>query len=225
MTTQRRALEVQRAAVVAAAGVFDAKPSYEAASMADLREATGLSQGGLTHHFGSKDGIAHAVVEEQHRRSITLVKAALENPDMTGLEAAIRLSFEFADQLTHDPVVRAGIKLTISNNDGLDLDKDPWGDWTSATEHLLRRAADTGEIVLEDMNPADLALLFAGSFIGIHLLSEHRTMRVDLADRLGDFWTFNLRRVVRPAQLPRYLEYVVACQATVGTEQPTLTKA
>lgn len=117
MVKQARAVATRHQLVAAAAAVFDRR-GFDGATLGDIIEAgTGLSKGALYFHFQSKEELAAAVVQRQYEISL----AAVEEIAATGVSAfeqIVMLCHEMGRQIVDDPIVRAGIRLTLESSGG-----------------------------------------------------------------------------------------------------------
>src|SRR5438067_2304986 len=87
-------------AASAAAAVFGRR-GYGLASIAEIAAESGMTKGALYFHFPSKDDLARAVIEEQHRR--TMVDAAeILHRERPALETMVLLCTSLAHQLLSD---------------------------------------------------------------------------------------------------------------------------
>lgn len=195
MARQARAVWTRRQILAGAAAYFD-RCGYEGAGIAGIVESIGVTKGALYFHFSSKEGLAHALIGEQHRRSIAAVDAiaALDRP---ALEQVVMLSYEMARQMIEDPIVRAGIRLTLELS-ATDGPADPYLDWITACLALTERAIEQGD-VRESIDPAMLARFVVAAYNGVQLLSHVLTERRDLEQRLEQMWTLLLPGIV-PAE-------------------------
>lgn len=193
MPKQERAEVTRQAIVRGAAEVFD-RYGYAAATLADVIGHGGVTKGALYFHFKSKEDVARAVVEQQHRLSVTPTKAWLDQ-DENGLEAVIRATQLMSTQLMTNVVVRAGIRLTLEQGTFGVLQADPYVDWVSVIEQLLKRAIDEGD-VRSQVGPEALARFVCGAFTGIQTLSEVFTRRQDLRRRVEEMWAIVLPSLV-----------------------------
>ncbi|WP_128380007.1 TetR/AcrR family transcriptional regulator [Streptomyces cavernae] len=66
---QKRGVERRRAMVDAAIGLF-ARQGVRGTGVAAIAERAGATPSALIHHFGSKDGLVQAVLEEADRRAL-----------------------------------------------------------------------------------------------------------------------------------------------------------
>ena len=84
MVIQDRAKATRGAIVVGAAAVFE-EHGYGSASLTQVSETAGVTKGALYFHFQSKEDLARAVIEEQHRivvaESESILAGDLARPD------------------------------------------------------------------------------------------------------------------------------------------------
>ncbi|MEC3976058.1 ScbR family autoregulator-binding transcription factor [Amycolatopsis sp. H20-H5] len=183
--------EVTRGAIVrGAAEAFD-RFGYGGTSLSEVIAQAGVTKGALYFHFGSKEDLARAVIAEQQAWS---AGEYLEG-GAPGLEAVIRLTQLLAGRLTTDPIMRAGVRLTLENGTFGGALPDPHREWIDVTEQLLRRAAAEGDL-RASVDPAALARFVVGAFTGVQILSQVLTGRADLRARLREMWELLLPSVV-----------------------------
>ena len=200
MVKQARAEATREAIIRGAAEVFD-RFGYEATSLSDVMATAGVTKGALYFHFSSKEDLANAIIERQHLQSVGPAWGA---DDSGGLEAVIGLSHHLAAQLRADPVVRAGIRLTLETGTFTCTRPGPYQDWIDAVALLLKHAADAGEL-LASMEPERMARYFVGAFTGVQVLSEVLTGRADVHKRVQEMWELQLPALVPACRLPYYL--------------------
>lgn len=194
MVRQERAVVTRQQIVMAAAERFD-EAGYERASLAEIVDKSGVTKGALYFHFKSKDDLAAVVIEEQHAISMNAVSAILATAT-PALEQLVMFSHEMAREIVEDPIVRAGIRLTLeaSAEEG---PPEPYLDWIDACEGVFRRAIEEGD-VLDTVDPAELARYFVGAFTGVQLVANVLTRRTDLEERLDQMIGFLLPAIVPP---------------------------
>ncbi|QIX49348.1 ScbR family autoregulator-binding transcription factor [Rhodococcus sp. DMU1] len=188
MAKQVRAAVTRQQIVHAAAAMFDER-GFHGASFADILRDTGLSKGAVYFHFASKIDLAGAIVAEQHRRSIALVDA-IAGTEASTLEQIVMLCHGIGRQMIEDPVVRAGIRLTLELG-SLDKPAGPYLDWITACEAFGRRAVEEGDLDAH-LDPSMLAHFVISAFTGVQLLSDVLAGRVDLEERIDQMWTLLL---------------------------------
>ncbi|MFF0284489.1 ScbR family autoregulator-binding transcription factor [Rhodococcus aetherivorans] len=192
MVRQARAVATRQQILDGAAAQFE-RYGYEGAGLAGIVESIGVTKGALYFHFSSKDGLAQALIDEQHRRSIAAVDAvaALDRP---ALEQVVMLSYAMARQMLEDPIVRAGIRLTLELS-ATDGPPGPYLDWIAACRDLTARAVTEGD-VRASIDPDVLARFVIAAYNGVQLVSNVLTGRRDLEHRLDQMWLLLLPGIV-----------------------------
>lgn len=172
-----------------AAETFE-KQGYVGASVGTIIENAGLTKGALYFHFRSKDELARHIVAEQHAISIAAVEA-IGREEALAIEQIVMLCHEMARQIVHDPIVRAGIRITLELSADEQGPTDPYLDWINACEQLARRAIEQGDL-RSDIDPPRFARFVIGAFTGVHTVSQVLAHRTDLEQRVDDMWMFLL---------------------------------
>lgn len=191
---QERAVRTREAIIQAASVIFD-RLGYEVASITDILQEAGLTKGALYFHFPSKEALARAVMASQ----VDLVQVPEHH---LRVQSAIGLTLDVAAKLQTDPVMRAGIRLTIEQGSWQSASIEPYLAWIEITHQLFEEAGARGELKA-DVDPREAATLVVGSFTGIQLLSQVMTERKDLPQRIGTFWDLVLPGMVTPRILKR----------------------
>jgi len=182
---QERARATRATVIEGAARTFETV-GYGNASLADIAEAASVTKGALYFHFKSKEDLAKAVIAEQHSRVRSTSEPILAG-GYTPLTTMVLLCRHFAGQLTADPVVRAGIRLTLEASAFGGSVKDPYEDWVSTMEQLTAQGQDQDEIN-PDIEAEVLARFVVAAFTGVQLVSDVLTARTDLLKRVDDMW-------------------------------------
>ncbi|WP_328304580.1 TetR/AcrR family transcriptional regulator (plasmid) [Streptomyces sp. NBC_00435] len=110
MAQQERAERTRRSLINGAAKAIDLY-GYEGASLAVICAAAGVTKGALMYHFPAKDDLVRAVRTEA-RKAIDRALGAVPRAGVRPLQAAVDMTHAVAGRLGHDPVVRAGARLT-----------------------------------------------------------------------------------------------------------------
>ncbi|MGC0364144.1 AcrR family transcriptional regulator [Rhodococcus sp. 27YEA15] len=192
MVKQARAELTRRHIVSGAATQFE-RSGYGSTSMADIVAAAGTTKGALYFHFTSKDDLAQHIIAEQHRLSIEAVET-IAAQGAPGLEQMIMLSYSMARQIVDEPVVRAGIRLTLELST-FEGPVEPYADWIAASTALTTRAQTEGQI-RSSVQPAMFGHLLPAAFTGVQLVSNVLTKRADLQRRVEEMW-----RIILPGLL------------------------
>src|SRR5690349_15678517 len=110
---QERAFRTRRIILEAAAKVFEER-GYQAATISEILSAAGVTKGALYFHFESKEQLAQGVLNEQDQRFV------IPDRDYKLQELADAVLLH-AYRLQSDPMVRAGVRLTMDQHaTGLD---------------------------------------------------------------------------------------------------------
>ncbi|MDQ4501345.1 ScbR family autoregulator-binding transcription factor [Sinomonas sp. ASV322] len=195
MSLQERAVITRNAIIRGAAEVF-AEHSYAQASLSDIVARANVTKGALYFHFKSKEELASAVIDEQHKAVLegAVIVAAMGR---SALDTLVLLSVDFCRQLLDDVVVRAGIRLTL---EGVEVGRDLralYSDWVASTEGIIDRGIADG--ILRPVLPAaDLARYMVGAFTGVQLVSEMLAERSDLLERVEHLWSLLVPAMVAP---------------------------
>ncbi|OLR92685.1 ScbR family autoregulator-binding transcription factor [Actinokineospora bangkokensis] len=201
MPKQARSALTRAAIIRGAAEVFD-RFGYGGTSLTDVITQAGVTKGALHFHFGTKEELAMAVVEEQH--AIAMASAGrMAEQGHPALESVIRLSHELAGQLISEPVVRAGIRLTLENGTFRAPAPEPYQEWTAVVEQLLEKAVEEKD-VRAVMPAADIARFVVSAFTGVQVVSQVLTERVDLHWRVRQMWDLLLPTLTPPKKVPYF---------------------
>lgn len=204
MVRQARSERTRHTIIKAAADMFE-RYGYGATSLSDVISHAGVTKGSLYFHFASKEDLAHAVVDEQHAMWMDQARAFADR-SVPALEGLIRMSYGLAGQLIEQPVVRAGIRLTLENGTFLRPRSDPYLDWIAAVENLLRQAVTQRELRVST-EPIRASRFVVSAFTGIQLVAQVLDERKLLFDRVEEMWDLLLPGLVVPKKLGYYLGF------------------
>ena len=209
MLKQERAIITRNQIVKGAAEMFD-RAGYERASLAEIVDLSGITKGALYFHFKSKDDLASVVMQEQHAISMTAARAIAET-EAPALEQLVMLCYEMARQILEDPVVRAGIRLTLEmSTDG--GPREPYVDWIDSCARVAKAAVEEGDVI-DTVVPADLGRFIVSAFTGVQLVSNVLTGRDDLYDRVDQMLALLLPGIVAPRRRHK-IERILAARWT-----------
>lgn len=161
--------------------------------MNDIVSAAQMTKGAVYFHFSSKDELAQAVIEEQHQISISAFTAVAAT-GAPALEQLVMVCHEMGRQLVAEPIVRAGIRLTLelASPDG---SQGPYVAWIRELRKLAEAAKLEGDI-RDDVEPESVGRVVISAFTGVQLVSNVLTRRSDLNDRIDELFTLLLAGVV-----------------------------
>ncbi|MFD7135928.1 ScbR family autoregulator-binding transcription factor [Streptomyces sp. NPDC059894] len=185
MTTANaeRAARTRQRLLLAAAEIFD-EAGYEGAAVTRIVERAGLTLGALYFHFGSKQGVAEALMNAQ----ATTIEPHL---DSTGLQRLVDITLVWAQRMQHDPILRAGVRLAVEQGSHGMNDATSFEDWRKLMRGLLETARVDGELE-ETADPDRLARFVVAACTGMQVYSQLATGRSDLMERVCDMWTLLL---------------------------------
>lgn len=199
MPQQARAIAT-REAILRSAGRIFGDVSYSTATLSDVIAEAGVTQGALYFHFDSKLDLAAQVIRQQHELSMEAA-GRFAGKDHPALDSLILLSGELARQITSEPVVRGGLRLTTESGQFFpEHSKGPYIDWISSTEAFLRRAADEGSVP-ENMNYSGMARYIISSFTGVQVVSRSLTGWADFHERLQEMWQLQLPLLLKSVSM------------------------
>ena len=194
MAQQERAIETRAAIIRGAAAAFQER-GYGSTSLAQVSAAAGVTKGALYFHFDSKEALAVAIIEAQHEASAAIGRTMLEQ-NVPGLRAILIMSLELARQLHEDPIVSAGVRLTIEAANFETPVAGPYLDWMEACEEYLRRGIVEGDIS-PSIDVVAMGHFIISAFTGVQVISDVLTGRDDIEDRLMEMWS-----VIMPCLVP-----------------------
>ncbi|MEU8654925.1 ScbR family autoregulator-binding transcription factor [Streptomyces sp. NPDC048737] len=174
MVKQDRAIRTRRTILQAAAKVFE-ECGYQAATISEILSTAGVTKGALYFHFESKEQLAQGVLNEQDQRFVIPERdyKLQELADMVLLHAY---------RLQYDPMVRAGVRLSMDQYaKGLDR-SGPFVRWSSVCRGLLENAQDQGEL-LPHVVPSVTADIVVSTFAGMQSMSQALSEYQDLRPR------------------------------------------
>lgn len=198
MPTQERALATRAAVIHGAATVFNAR-GYANASLDLIADEAGVTRGAMYFHFHSKDEIANAVIDEQHRVARVAAGKALAEAE-SAVEGMLRMCASLAHQLTSETIVSAGIRLTTDGTASELSAENPYLEWIDSFETLVTLGQEQGDL-FEHLDPRRVAEYIIPSYTGVQLVSDTLRQRRDLLDRIRDMWELLFPALVRPERM------------------------
>ncbi|QTE01450.1 A-factor receptor protein [Streptomyces cyanogenus] len=155
--------ESKRAEILDVAATLFADMGYSQTSMQDIMDRTGLTKGGLYHHFKTKEAIAVAVVVEGFAMDDT-------PPQVGPLQAVVDASILLAWLTPRVPVVKAAARL------GTDQDLEEtygylWTQYIPAVEKLLVQAKLLEEIK-PGARPEEWCFAWVAAYTGVDLMTR-----------------------------------------------------
>ncbi|MFI5687546.1 ScbR family autoregulator-binding transcription factor [Streptomyces sp. NPDC051636] len=192
MAQQERAVRTRRAVLEAAAVVF-AEHGYTAATVADILKSAGVTKGALYFHFESKEALAKGVLELQTGQALPEQEIKLQE--------LVDVAMSVAHRLVHDPLVRAGARLS-ADPIGRRHYGSAWPLWVDMLTEILVEAHERGE-TLAHVVPREVAELVVSSFNGVQLYAQLETGFSDVEYRASVLLKHLLPSIASPAVLMR----------------------
>ena len=191
---QLRGHQTRQAVLDGAGRVFD-RVGFGNATLSEIVHESGVTAGSLYFFFPLKRDVALAVIAEQNSRTAAALElAGVARSPLRGLIDASRA---IGDQLLTDPLVRAGIRLSLEEGTLSAPTSAFYLDWIGGVSAQLRMAQDTGEVSTE-FSADDLGRTVVPYFTGVHLVSNVLTGRSDLYQVLCTMWRVFVADVATP---------------------------
>lgn len=208
---QQRGKERRQAVIEGAARVFD-RVGFGEASLAAIVEESGASPGSLYFYFKTKNEIALVIVREQNRRTADALNES--RPGESSLHTLIRASFDIAELLVTDPVVSAGIRLSLEQGTLSEPTADYYREWIAGVAETFQKAQEEGDVA-SDLNASELARTVVPYFTGVHLVSNVLDQRTGLLEVLRVMWLVLIAAIV-PDERRRKFSDIVTSLAEEG---------
>ncbi|MEU9073707.1 ScbR family autoregulator-binding transcription factor [Kitasatospora sp. NPDC004745] len=189
---QERAVRTRRLILEAAASVFD-EYGYEGATIGEVVARAGVTRGAVYFHFASKRELAQGVVEEQFGSD--------EIPERhCKLQEFVDLGMVVAHLMPRDPLLSAGARLSLGQDDFGDLGGGAAPGWISRAEAVLAAAGERGEL-LPHVQPDETAWLVTGAWTGVQIQSQKMSGRADLERRVAALYQHLMPSIAVPGVL------------------------
>ncbi|MDQ1370729.1 MAG: hypothetical protein QOF20_3082, partial [Acidimicrobiaceae bacterium] len=186
---ESRGAKTRERIVVAAAEAF-ADVGYNGINLNDVVVGLDLTKGALYYFFPTKEALVVEIVRRHFELFAAVGEAALSQSD-NRLDAFVELTYQVGRLFQHNPITRAGARLTNERNViNADLPR-PFVGWIDRITQLLRQAKRRGEL-RADVRPKEIAELVVSFFFGAQTISNEFHQRKDLLVRLDRFWALVL---------------------------------
>lgn len=214
---QQRAIERRQLIVESAALAFE-QDGFTKTTLADISFQAGATSGSIYFHFRNKQELALAIITDQNEHTFRVLADALN--EFSGPEGLIVGSKRFADLLLTDPVVRAGIRLSLEQSTLAAETAQFYRDWLTRLETTYRDLQLRGD-VRDDMSPRALSRATVPFFTGVHLVSEMVDNWASLYEDLVGMWEVLISSIAPAAQHDSLRE---AARAQFAGPQPPLAR-
>ena len=205
MARQARA-EITRDSVLAGAADVFLRLGYANASLSEIIAQSNVTKGALYFHFGSKEELARAVVDQGNERLRSSCHGFFD-PRVPALEACIGITYVVADLTMNDPMVGAMLKLTHQIGDyrgasGENIAKN-WGETHRA---LAERAITQGDL-MSDLDPETIGMLLQEMTAGVHITAVGTDSIDQMAARMERLWHYLLPSIVPEGKVAYFREF------------------
>ncbi|MFE7466969.1 ScbR family autoregulator-binding transcription factor [Streptomyces sp. NPDC057499] len=192
MAKQDRAIRTRRLILSAAAEVFEER-GFPSATINEILKKAGVTKGALYFHFPSKEALAQGVLSEQDGRESV-------HDQVCKIQQLIDTVMLHAYRLQSDPMVRAGVRLSLDTQaHGLDRTR-AFAGWSKSLEGLLAEARVQGEL-LPQITVEETADVLVGAFAGVQAMSQAMSEHGDLLVRTSALLRHVLPSVTHPSVL------------------------
>jgi len=188
---QERAELTRHALTMAAARSFD-RSGYQRTTLFEVSRSAAMSKGALSFHFGSKEELADTVRREACTRTFQATEL-LRAKDQPALQTLIDLTHLVAEQLAHDHLARAAVKLAGELETPPDPAINPLACWRQVFADVAREAEKDGALRCETTAEAVAEVAFCLAS-GTH--SEQADQHSDIHQRLAEHWQLLLYGLV-----------------------------
>lgn len=115
----------RRAQIVTAAIELIAEIGWAQTSIRKIADRVGVAMSAVLYHFGTKDNLVDAMIEEMYRASLAAVSPALQNASTSSekLEAYIRASIAYFDSHRTQLAALAQLSTSYQPTDGRRFDE------------------------------------------------------------------------------------------------------
>lgn len=195
---QQRAVATRTALIEGAATVFARLP-YAEARLRDISVESGISEGALYFHFGTKNEIAAAVLSAQQDR-MTEALTKVMGEQSSALDKLASLATSLANLIANDVIVQGGIRLAGQPNAELiEGAREPYFEWIRIGQTLIREGIEDGSISPEI--DVDSAAEFVNElFVGAQVLSGLADSWASLPRRINTLRPYLLRVFGAPTE-------------------------
>jgi AcrR family transcriptional regulator len=188
-----------RARIIRATAEIINERSYNKAAVADIAARAQVTTGAVYFHFESKEAAAHTLIGLQNAHSRSRAQRIAATTDCP-VQIMLRVSAALIADIIHDPVVRAGIRLTTEIHILSSPPLASWADWTDFNLTHLEAGVRVGRL-RSDLDCSSTAEVIAAQIAGICILSVLWGDIPELARRGRTVWEQFLRANATSPQL------------------------
>lgn len=204
MVRQARA-EITRDTVLTGAADVFLRLGYANASLSEIIAQSQVTKGALYFHFGSKEELARAVIDEGGRRLEEACRSVTDSR-VPALEAAIGISYITVDLATTDRMVAAMFRLKHQIGDFRGTRENVIEGWGNTYRKLAERAVEQGDFIA-DSDADAVGTLMVEAVVGVHMVAAATGALDELPGRMERMWFFVLPSLVPENKLDYFREF------------------
>lgn len=182
---QRKRRSHRQAEIIETAAEAFAERGSRSVSLSEIAKRVGISEPGVLHHFGSKDGLLLAVLDRMQVNDTEIVDGAFESA-ANCRDALLALSRHHTDNPTHARL------HTILVAESLDADHAAHAYFTQRYDRVrsrlaVRVAADQARgLITDSLDPHELAIELTAVMDGLQV-QWMLDPSIDMRSRLSDY--------------------------------------
>ncbi|AJW40346.1 TetR/AcrR family transcriptional regulator [Rhodococcus sp. 15-725-2-2b] len=204
MVRQARA-EITRDTVLAGAANVFLRLGYANASLSEIISQSQVTKGALYFHFGSKEELARAVIDEGNAR-LTTACSQFNDGRIPALEAAIGISYIVVDLSVSDPMVSAMLRLSHQIGDYRGTEGNVMAGWSESFDRLAAKAIAQGDID-PNSDSRTIGSLVLEILTGVHMVAVATSTTEELPSRMERLWYYLLPALVPANKLDYFREF------------------
>jgi len=197
--------EATRRLILDAAAEAFAEAGYANVTLSDVIARAQVTKGACYHHFPTKDALAVALIAYTDAELLDKARQ-VTSESASALENLVRVTFALASVTQHDTKVRMGVLLGAALGQTRHNESEGYRQRRAIFVAALERAVADGDLVVEQVDAADVGEVIWSSFVGNHLLSAAAGRDPVLG--LARVWRVILRGIVS-AQSASFFDQVV----------------
>jgi AcrR family transcriptional regulator len=212
MAKQLRAEQTRTTIIEAAADLFD-RQGYGSTSLSEIVAQARVTKGALYFHFASKEELAHAIMELQHR-VLREIAEEIDGKGFSALEVLIRITFGITEQALRGPIARAGLRLATGGTELPDTMPNPFRDWIGVAANKLDCAVSESD-VCATIDTRSVAHAIVCFFVGSRLVGQPIEAARHQPRRIAEMWRIMIPALVPPSRSRYYLDLASALESEI----------
>lgn len=201
---QPRAAETRQNIIDAGVDLF-IDYGYAETRLNDIVERAVVTTGAFYYHFGSKEALAGAIMEQGWPKAVAVISESLQTP-VPGLERVILMTFALSSLMKSDRSVWIANHLNQAFGQLSEGGRRAFKDHAEEFVDLVAGVVKTDDLSPQ-VTPTDVGNMVWITVHGCHLLSD--AMMDDVIDRLARSWQIMLCAMAPTESLDYFQQFVV----------------